>query len=77
MMLATIGAWEVFKGVARFGGYAHAGGTAEDTTCYNVITSSLPPNVPAQVRDKFFPQGEDVEVKGLALFCTQAVFTAQ
>ncbi len=72
MMLATIGAWEVFKGAAKFTGYAHAD-FADHLTCYKVNADNGDPKLVAKVFDQFFRNGLLVKVKHLELLCTPAI----
>lgn len=82
MMLATIGAWEVFRGAAKFAGYAHADGLLDHFTCYEVKVdrsdrkskdSKYTPKIEVQVTDQFnAPYGVEVEVKQLKLLCAPA-----
>jgi len=79
VLLATIGAWEVFRGAAKFAGYAHADGLADHFTCYEVrpdgrtnYSSKHPPKIVVKVTDQFNRYGLDVEVKQLKLLCTPA-----
>jgi hypothetical protein len=79
MLLATIGAWEIVKGMARLGGYAHADLVADHLTCYDVKAAGrggdIDPRALVQLRDQFFPTGFDAEVRHLRLLCTAAVKT--
>jgi hypothetical protein len=80
MLLATIGAWEIVKSMARFGGYAHADLVADHLTCYDVKATGkgaavVDPRALVQLRDQFFPTGFDAEVRHLRLLCTAAVKT--
>lgn len=75
MMLAAIGAWEIVKGMAKLGGYAHADGVfAGHLTCYELKVKSEPKTL-VLLRDQFSPSGVDAEVKHLKLLCTPAIKT--
>ncbi|PYM35954.1 MAG: hypothetical protein DME17_11170 [Candidatus Rokuibacteriota bacterium] len=83
MMLATIGAWEVIKGVTR---YAHADEFADHMDCYDVYPEGngkgeIEGEVIARVllKDQFInvssPTGKVFYVKHLRLLCTGAIKT--
>ncbi|PYN15801.1 MAG: hypothetical protein DME06_02540 [Candidatus Rokuibacteriota bacterium] len=74
MMLATIGAWEVIKGVAR---YAHADEFADHLDCYDILpeVAGKEGEVIARVllKDQFIPTGKVFYVKHLRVLCTGAI----
>ncbi len=80
MMLAAIGAWEIVKGMARLGGYAHADGVVADhLTCYELEGVAFDPKTPVRLQDQFStPTTQvtiDATVRQLRLLCTPAVKT--
>jgi hypothetical protein len=74
MMLAAIGAWEIVKGMARFGGYAHADIVSDHLTCYDVQVVN-DPKIQVQLRDQFVPTGFDAVVRNIRMLCTPAIKT--
>jgi hypothetical protein len=74
MMLATIGAWEIVK-TARLATQAHADGTPDHLTCYDVNSARgddrhLDAKRVVHIKDQFLHV--DIEVRRLRLICAPA-----
>lgn len=77
MMLATVGAWEIYKGTVRLVGNAHADGVFDLLKCYSIkgalVKSVLQPlNQKVMVLDEFKPQGDNLMLLTPQLLCTPA-----
>jgi hypothetical protein len=75
LTLASVGAWEVYKGTVRLIGRAHADGVAEFIKCYALKPDFLPlAKGPGRVvlLDEIRPEGERVLVGAATLLCAPA-----
>jgi hypothetical protein len=76
VMLASVGAWEIYKGSVRLVGNAHADGVFDLLKCYSIkadgLASLTRPPKRAVLLDEFIPQGERVLVGPAQLLCTPA-----
>jgi len=77
MMLATIGAWEVYKGVAKLRGDAYADNAFNHLKCYQITPGGPPVNQVVTLFDQFYPQGQDVTVRSTHLLCVPAAKQTQ
>jgi hypothetical protein len=75
VMLATVGAWEVYNGTMRLIGRAHADGTLDLLKCYSAKALPLVPQQSTGkvvLLDQFKPDGEHVFVGQVQLLCVPA-----
>lgn len=80
MMLAAIGAWEIVKGMAKLGGYAHADIVSDHLTCYELQGVAFDPKIAVRLQDQFSVLNQvtiDAKVRHLRLLCTPAIKTVQ
>lgn len=75
VMMASVGAWEVYKGTVRLVGNAHADGLFPFLKCYAVKPDLLPiAKGPGRIvlLDEVRPDGERVLVGAAQLLCVPA-----
>lgn len=77
MMLATVGAWEVYKGSARLVAGAQADAVFDLLKCYSVRGGALkgllaPLNQHLVVVDELKPAGESLTILSTQLLCVPA-----
>jgi len=80
LMLASVGAWEVYKGTVRLIGKAHADAAPEFLKCYAAKPDLLPLSKgPGKVvlLDHLRPEGERVLVGAASFVCTPAQLLLQ
>lgn len=80
VMLASVGAWEVYKGSVRLVGNAHADGLFPFLKCYAVKPDIFPiPKGPGKLvlLDEIRPEGERVQVGAAHLLCVPAKVLAK
>jgi len=73
VMLATIGAWEIYKGSVKLVGNAHADGAFDLLKCYSIKSDSNKPlNQKVLLLDELHPQGQGAWILFPHTLCTPA-----
>jgi hypothetical protein len=75
VMLATVGAWEIYKGTAKLVGTAHADGVFDLLKCYSIKAVPLLGKTQTStivLLDELHPQGQHVFVVSPHSVCTPA-----